>query len=239
MKKKQMLATLVMLSILQSTANAALNYEVTEDTQWSAVLKEYYGDGRGNRTLHANDTLTIKNNATVKFDYPGDEVYFFDIPAINSYDYDQEAGKYVAGDVSVTGGNIEFVGPANQIYNYAIYNEESYYSNIKLDGTNTYFKDFQYGIMAQGGTTEILHNEYAKFENINHGIYATKKDTSVKLTAKEITFNNGMEAIHTYFKSNVTIDNIDKDGSKVEIINHHRGIGAENQSEINIKLQRF
>ena len=180
-KKKQILASLVMLSLLQGNAYAALNYEVTEDTQWSAVLKEYYGNGRGNRTLHANDTLTIKNNATLKFDYPGDEVYYFDIPAINSYDWSQTEGKYIAGDVNVTGGNIEVVGPAKQI-NYAIYNEETYCANIKLDNTNITIKDFEYGIKGENGTTSIINNQYTKFDSVKYGI-ATKNNA--KTNSKE------------------------------------------------------
>ena len=235
MKKKQILASLVMLSLLQGNAYAAFDYVVTEDTEWPDVVAQQYGKPQGNSVLNAGNTLTIKNNAIVHLDYQNaiasdgtDCIY--DIPFIY--------GGVGTGDITVTGGNLEIIGPAEQA-NYTIWNTSSNPTNIKLDGTNTYFKDFQYGIRAQGGTTEILNNEYAKFENINYGIYAVNKDTSVKLTGKEITFNNGMEAIHTYFKSNVTIDNIDKDGSKVEIIDHYRGIGAENQSEININTNYF
>lgn len=237
MKKKQILATLVMLSLMQGSAYAAFNYVVTEDTEWPYVLGQAYeGNPQGNRTLHAGDTLTIKNNAKVYLDYEK-TTFYYGIPFINSYDYDQKVGGYIAGDVAITGGNIEIIGPAKQI-NYAIYNNEEYYSNIKLDNTNITIKDFKYGIKGENGTTSIVCNQYTKFDSVDYGI-ATKNNAKVNITSKEVSFNDGMGAIYASGESAVTIDNTNVEDSKVKIIDHYIGIDALENAEVNITTNDF
>ena len=188
MKKKQMLATLVMLSLLQGNAYAAFNYVVTEDTEWPYVLGQAYeGKPQGNRTVMANDTLTIKNGATVYLDYQK-STYYYDISFVNSYDYDQKIGGYIAGDVKITGGNIELIGPATQL-NIGIYNEETYSSNIMLDGTNLSYKNLQVGVYAQNGKTQILNNDCTKFENAQYGI-AAENNAEVTVNSNNFIVNS-------------------------------------------------
>ena len=187
-KKKQILASLIMLSLLQGNAYAAFDYVVTEDTEWPYVLGQSFdGKPQGNRTVMANDTLTIKNGATVYLDYEK-TTFYYDISFINSYDYDQKIGGYIAGDVKITGGNIELIGPATQI-NVGIYNEETYSSNITLDGTNLSYKNLQVGVYAQNGQTQILNNDYTKFENAQYGI-AAENNAEVTINSNNFIVNS-------------------------------------------------
>lgn len=59
MKKKQMLVTLVMLSVMQSNAYAynSHNYVVKEDSYWYDIVLEE--TGAGNHAIYGKDTLTI------------------------------------------------------------------------------------------------------------------------------------------------------------------------------------
>ena len=187
MKKKQLLASLVMLSLLQGNAYAAFNYVVTEDTEWPYVLGQAYeGKPQGNRTVMANDTLTIKNGATVYLDYQKTS-YSYDISFINSYDFTNNNQPF-SGDVKITGGTIELIGPATQI-NVGIYNEVDYSSNITLNGTNLSYKNLQVGIYAENGKTKILNNDYTKFENAQYGI-AAENNAEVTVNSNNFIVNS-------------------------------------------------
>lgn len=79
MRKKEILATLVMLTLMQGSVyaeNWSHEYVADKDTEWGYVL--YTGrhpenpkpGGRdGGATLHAGDKLTILNNANLIFDF--------------------------------------------------------------------------------------------------------------------------------------------------------------------------
>ena len=186
-KKKQLLASLVMLSLLQGNAYAAFDYVVTEDTEWPYVLGQSFdGKPQGNRTVMANDTLTIKNDATVYLDYQK-TTFYYDISFINSYDFTNNKEPF-SGDVKITGGNIELIGPATQI-NVGIYNEVDYSSNITLDGTNLSYKNLQVGVYAQNGQTQILNNDYTKFENAQYGI-AAENNAEVTINSNNFIVNS-------------------------------------------------
>lgn len=231
MNTKKVLTTLVLLSVIHSSnAYAAFDFVVTEDTEWPYVLGQSFGGNpQGNRTVMANDTLTIKNNATVFLDYQK-TTFYYGISFINSYDYDQKAGKYVAGDVKITGGNIALIGPATQI-NVGIYNEGTYSSNIILDGTNLSYKNLQFGINAENGKTQILNNDYVKFENAQYGIAAQN--------SAEVTINSN-NFIVTSENGNIKSTAITSEGnSKVDVKSgktlFYGNISAYNNGNINFQ----
>ena len=188
-----------------SPSQAAFDFVVHEDTDWVYVQQQANEDGslRGNRTIHAGDTITIYDNATVTYD-PENSEFVGEIAFIHSYDYDQKEG-WVAGNVSITGGTLKAIGHFDQ-EDQAIVNKESLPSTISIDKTNVDFSRIQMGIYAGNGSTSITHNDFTRIQDADVAVYSIN-DATVWLSGNELTFNDVGHGLNATDNSTITAVN--------------------------------
>lgn len=109
MKKKQLLATLVMLSLMQGSAyatNWTNEYVVDKNMTWGE-LTQSTGEGGGlwARGLMANEKLTILNEATLTADFNNEHVIAGEC-VIYGVDFEQlpPPGEFYTGEILLEGG---------------------------------------------------------------------------------------------------------------------------------------
>ena len=255
MRKKEILATLVMLTLMQgiSVASADMtdkNYDfvANDDIDFGDMIYEQTG-GKG-MMLDSGDSLTIAEGKTVTFNKA-------------TYDAGGAAGPFyvvvkdfgnVPKPLKITGGNFVAISDGDKD-DYAAYIQKNSGANIIVNDTNLTFDNFYWGFALQdaetvieNSETKLINNDYAiymqndakfnatsdKFtiQNINTGIFA-KNNTEVYLDNKETIIENGGCAIYQKDTSLVDIK-----GEKLDIINTSYAI-SNNNSITNIKVNEF
>ena len=237
MKKKQMLAMLVMLSLLQGSVYAAqdINYDfvVNEDMDFGDMMLQQTG-GLG-MMLDSGDTLTIADGKTLKFDtktYPSGGAGPF-------YVVVKDFGN-APKPLHVKGGNLIAISDGSK-KDYAAYIQAGSGANIEVTNTNLTFDNFYYGFALQdaetiikNSETKLINNDYAiymqndakfnaisdKFtiQNMNTGIYG-KGTSNVILNNKETILENGSFGIYTKEDASVKVQS-----EKFSIIDNDYGI---------------
>ena len=237
MKKKQMLAMLVMLSLLQGSVYAAqdINYDfvVNEDMDFGEMMRQQTG-GLG-MMLDSGDTLTIADGKTLTFNtetYPSGGAGPFYVVA-------KDFGN-APKPLHVKGGNLIAISDGSR-KNYAAYIQAGSGANIVVTNTNLTFDNFYYGFALQdaetiikNSETKLINNDYAiymqndakfnaisdKFtiQNMNTGIYG-KGTSNVILNNKETILENGSFGIYTKEDASVKVQS-----EKFSIIDNDYGI---------------
>ncbi len=237
MKKKQMLATLVMLSLLQGSVYAAqdINYDfvVNEDMDFGEMMRQQTG-GLG-MMLDSGDTLTIADGKTLTFNtetYPSGGAGPFYVVA-------KDFGN-APKPLHVKGGNLIAISDGSK-KDYAAYIQAGSGANIEVTNTNLTFDNFYYGFALQdaetiikNSETKLINNDYAiymqndakfnaisdKFtiQNMNTGIYG-KGTSNVILNNKETILENGSFGIYTKEDASVKVQS-----EKFSIIDNDYGI---------------
>lgn len=163
MRKKEILATLVMLTLMQGSVyaeNWSHEYIADKDTEWGYVLHaglhpEQPPGKEGGRTMHAGDKLTILNNAIVSFDFSTDSTIALSPGGCIIYgvDFNQlpPPGQFVTEKVLVTGEGTIYGKASKQGNGYGIWNYHDYDADIQVEKTNFQLEDFQRGIYASNG----------------------------------------------------------------------------------------
>ena len=254
MRKKEILATLVILSLMQgmSVASADMtdkNYDfvANDDIDFGDMISEQTG-GKG-MMLESGDTLTIADGKTVTFD----KATYSSWGAGPFYVVVEDFGN-VPKPLKITGGNFVAISDGDKD-DYAAYIQKNSGANIIITDTNLTFDNFYWGFALQdaetiieNSETKLINNDYAiymqndakfnattdKFtiQNINTGILA-KNNTEVYLNNKETIIENGGCAIYQKDTSLVDIK-----GEKLDIINTSYAI-SNNNSITNIKVNEF
>ena len=251
MKKKQMLAMLVMISLLQGSVYAAQdkNYDfvANDDIDFGDMIYEQTG-GKG-MMLESGDTLTIAEGKTVTFNKAT-----YDAGAAGPFYVVVKDFGNVPKPLKITGGNFVAISDGDKD-DYAAYIQKNSGANIIVNDTNLTFDNFYWGFALQdaetvieNSETKLINNDYAiymqndakfnatsdKFtiQNINTGIFA-KNNTEVYLDNKETIIENGGCAIYQKDTSLVDIK-----GEKLDIINTSYAI-SNNNSITNIKVNEF
>ena len=254
MRKKEILATLVILSLMQgmSVASADMtdkNYDfvANDDIDFGDMISEQTG-GKG-MMLESGDTLTIADGKTVTFD----KATYSSWGAGPFYVVVEDFGN-VPKPLKITGGNFVAISDGDKD-DYAAYIQKNSGANIIVNDTNLTFDNFYWGFALQdaetvieNSETKLINNDYAiymqndakfnatsdKFtiQNINTGIFA-KNNTEVYLDNKETIIGNGGCAIYQKDTSLVDIK-----GEKLDIINTSYAI-SNNNSITNIKVNEF
>ena len=254
MRKKEIFATLVILSLMQgmSVASADMtdkNYDfvANDDIDFGDMISEQTG-GKG-MMLESGDTLTIADGKTVTFD----KATYSSWGAGPFYVVVEDFGN-VPKPLKITGGNFVAISDGDKD-DYAAYIQKNSGANIIITDTNLTFDNFYWGFALQdaetiieNSETKLINNDYAiymqndakfnattdKFtiQNINTGILA-KNNTEVYLNNKETIIENGGCAIYQKDTSLVDIK-----GEKLDIINTSYAI-SNNNSITNIKVNEF
>lgn len=239
MKKKQLLATLVMLSLMQGSVyaeNWTHEYIATEDIEWPYLLEatwhpeddpEDYDPYSHGHILSGNEKLTIQNNATVKFDfekYTGLNIANGGM-IIMSIDYDH---GYQPGDVIVEGkGTVYGYGGGVAIGNY----QDPLSSNIKIENTNFIIENFETVLAyAMGGKISFLNNGEVSTKDTPVGI-ATELNGKIELdNVKNFSMINGEEGVEAVDESEVELKNI----NEISLTNVNTGFYATDQAEVSV-----
>ena len=254
MRKKEILATLVMLTLMQgiSVASADMtdkNYDfvANDDIDFGDMIYEQTG-GKG-MMLESGDTLTIAEGKTVTFDKAT-----YDAGAAGPFYVVVKDFGNVPKPLKIIGGNFVAISDGDKD-DYAAYIQKNSGANIIVNDTNLTFDNFYWGFALQdaetvieNSETKLINNDYAiymqndakfnatsdKFtiQNINTGIFA-KNNTEVYLDNKETIIGNGGCAIYQKDTSLVDIK-----GEKLDIINTSYAI-SNNNSITNIKVNEF
>lgn len=220
MKKKQLLATLVMLSLMQGSVyaeNWSHEYVADKDTEWGYVL--YTGrhpenpkpGGRdGGATLHAGDKLTILNNANLIFDFSTDHTIAITDGGCIIYgvDFNQlpPPGQFVTAKVLVTGEGTIYGKAEKQGSGFGIWNYSNYDADIQVDKTNFQLEDFQRGIYASNGDIVVEGSDFFSMTNVDEGI-RTKAEGNVSIETEKFTMQNLNTGIYSEGNSIVTLNN--------------------------------
>ncbi len=254
MRKQEILATLVMLTLMQgiSVASADMtdkNYDfvANDDIDFGDMIYEQTG-GKG-MMLESGDTLTIAEGKTVTFNKAT-----YDAGAAGPFYVVVKDFGNVPKPLKITGGNFVAISDGDKD-DYAAYIQKNSGANIIVNDTNLTFDNFYWGFALQdaetvieNSETKLINNDYAiymqndakfnatsdKFtiQNINTGIFA-KNNTEVYLDNKETIIENGGCAIYQKDTSLVDIK-----GEKLDIINTSYAI-SNNNSITNIKVNEF
>lgn len=239
MRKKEILATLVMLTLMQGSVyaeNWTHEYIATEDIEWPYLLEatwhpehdpEDYDPYSQGHILSGNEKLTIQNNATVKFDfekYKGLNIANGGM-IIMSIDYDH---GYQPGDVIVEGkGTVYGYGGGVAIGNY----QDPLSSNIKIENTNFIIENFETVLAyAMGGKISFLNNGEVSTKDTPVGI-ATELNGKIELdNVKNFSMINGEEGVEAVDESEVELKNI----NEISLTNVNTGFYATDQAEVSV-----
>ncbi len=220
MRKKEILATLVMLTLMQGSVyaeNWSHEYVADKDTEWGYVL--YTGrhpenpkpGGRdGGATLHAGDKLTILNNANLIFDFSTDHNIAITDGGCIIYgvDFNQlpPPGQFVTAKVLVTGEGTIYGKAEKQGSGFGIWNYLNYDADIQVDKTNFQLEDFQRGIYASNGDIVVEGSDFFSMTNVDEGI-RTKAEGNVSIETEKFTMQNLNTGIYSEGNSIVTLNN--------------------------------
>lgn len=220
MRKKEILATLVMLTLMQGSVyaeNWSHEYVADKDTEWGYVL--YTGrhpenpkpGGRdGGATLHAGDKLTILNNANLIFDFSTDHTIAITDGGCIIYgvDFNQlpPPGQFVTAKVLVTGEGTIYGKAEKQGSGFGIWNYSNYDADIQVDKTNFQLEDFQRGIYASNGDIVVEGSDFFSMTNVDEGI-RTKAEGNVSIETEKFTMQNLNTGIYSEGNSIVTLNN--------------------------------
>lgn len=220
MRKKEILATLVMLTLMQGSVyaeNWSHEYVADKDTEWGYVL--YTGrhpenpkpGGRdGGATLHAGDKLTILNNANLIFDFSTDHNIAITDGGCIIYgvDFNQlpPPGQFVTAKVLVTGEGTIYGKAEKQGSGFGIWNYSNYDADIQVDKTNFQLEDFQRGIYASNGDIVVEGSDFFSMTNVDEGI-RTKAEGNVSIETEKFTMQNLNTGIYSEGNSIVTLNN--------------------------------
>ena len=268
MRKKEILATLVMLTLMQGSVyaeNWSHEYIADKNTEWGYVLHaglhpEQPPEKEGGRTMHAGDKLTILNNATVSFDFSTDSHIVLTSGGCIIYgvDFNQlpPPGQFVTAKVLVTGEGTIYGKAEKQGSGFGIWNYSNYDADIQVDKTNFQLEDFQRGIYASNGDIVVEGSDFFSMTNVDEGI-RTKAEGNVSIETEKFTMQNLNTGIYSEGNSIVTLNNsetrfenggcaiyqkdaslVDIKGEKLDIINTSYAI-SNNNSITNIKVNEF
>ena len=220
MRKQEILATLVMLTLMQGSVyaeNWSHEYVADKDTEWGYVL--YTGrhpenpkpGGRdGGATLHAGDKLTILNNANLIFDFSTDHTIAITDGGCIIYgvDFNQlpPPGQFVTAKVLVTGEGTIYGKAEKQGSGFGIWNYSNYDADIQVDKTNFQLEDFQRGIYASNGDIVVEGSDFFSMTNVDEGI-RTKAEGNVSIETEKFTMQNLNTGIYSEGNSIVTLNN--------------------------------
>ena len=220
MRKTEILATLVMLTLMQGSVyaeNWSHEYVADKDTEWGYVL--YTGrhpenpkpGGRdGGATLHAGDKLTILNNANLIFDFSTDHTIAITDGGCIIYgvDFNQlpPPGQFVTAKVLVTGEGTIYGKAEKQGSGFGIWNYSNYDADIQVDKTNFQLEDFQRGIYASNGDIVVEGSDFFSMTNVDEGI-RTKAEGNVSIETEKFTMQNLNTGIYSEGNSIVTLNN--------------------------------
>ena len=242
-KKKQILASLVMLSLLQGSAYAknvnSHTYIAPSDIEWPYLLQEtwhpngdYYDDYSQGHILDGEDKLIIENNAIVTFDFEKYSGLIFsagnDGMIVRSVCYDYDSKTQIGGDVIVEGeGTVYGYGGGIAIGNY--YDPLS--SNIKIEDTNFIIENFKTVLAyAMGGKISFLNNGEVSTKDTPVGI-ATELNGKVELdNVKKFSMINGEEGVEAVDESEVELKNI----NEISLTNVNTGFYATDQAKVSV-----
>lgn len=228
MKKKQMLVTLVMLSVMQSNAYAynSHNYVVKEDSYWYDIVLEE--TGAGNHAIYGKDTLTIADGKKLTMDYAGrHEMSQANFPGGLCLYLSYEAGDWTK-DIKVNGGTITVYGTGNDKVGYGGYIRENATGKIVVDGTDLNFNDLQYGFKIKDSEANITNNNL----NLNKTFYAVYTENEGNFTAnsKNFSINSAEVGIFSIDNSLASV----KDADNILFYNTSCAIYTNNSGEVNI-----
>lgn len=228
MKKKQMLVTLVMLSVMQSNAYAynSHNYVVKEDSYWYDIVLEE--TGAGNHAIYGKDTLTIADGKKLTMDYAGrHEMSQANFPGGLCLYLSYEAGDWTK-DINVNGGTITVYGTGNDKVGYGGYIRENATGKIVVDGTDLNFNDLQYGFKIKDSEANITNNNL----NLNKTFYAVYTENEGNFTAnsKNFSINSAEVGIFSIDNSLASV----KDADNILFYNTSCAIYTNNSGEVNI-----
>lgn len=268
MRKKEILATLVMLTLMQGSVyaeNWSHEYIADKNTEWGYVLHaglhpEQPPGREGGRTMHAGDKLTILNNAIVSFDFSTDSHIALTSGGCIIYgvDFNQlpPPGQFETEKVLVTGEGTIYGKASKQGNGYGIWNYYDYDADIQVEKTNFQLEDFQRGIYASNGDIVVEGSDFFSMTNVDEGI-RTKAEGNVSIETEKFTMQNLNTGIYSEGNSIVTLNNsetrfenggcaiyqkdaslVDIKGEKLDIINTSYAI-SNNNSITNIKVNEF
>lgn len=245
MRKKEILATLVMLTLMQGSVyaeNWSHEYIADKDTEWGYVLHaglhpEQPPGKEGGRTMHAGDKLTILNNAIVSFDFSTDSTIALSPGGCIIYgvDFNQlpPPGQFVTEKVLVTGEGTIYGKASKQGNGYGIWNYHDYDADIQVEKTNFQLEDFQRGIYASNGDIVVEGSNFFSMTNVNEGI-RTKEDGNVSIETEKFTMQNLNIGIYSEGNSQIKLN-----AGEARFANGSWGIYAKDNSFVNVETKKL
>ena len=211
MKKKKILATLVMLSLMHGSAyatNWTNEYVVDKDMTWTEFT-ESTGEGGGPwaRKLMVNEKMTILNDAVLTVDF-NNEFNQAAQAVIVGIDMEQpvEEGKYITGEVLLEGGTLHAIA-TKKSNTYAIWNYEEYAPEITIKNTNLIFDNYQMGVRFDNGLLKIENydEKSVAFNNVDVGFW-TNNNADVSFISDKFNITQSQYAFNAIGNSTVDVD---------------------------------
>lgn len=211
MRKKQLLATLVILSLMHGSAyatNWTNEYVVDKDMTWTEFT-ESTGEGGGPwaRKLMANEKMTILNDAVLTVDF-NNEFNQAKQAVIVGIDMEQpvEEGKYITGEVLLEGGTLHAIA-TKKSNTYAIWNYEEYAPEITIKNTNLIFDNYEMGVRFDNGLLKIENDDdkSVTFNNVNVGFW-TNNNADVSFISNKFNITQSQYAFNAIGNSTVDVD---------------------------------
>ena len=211
MKKKQLLATLVMLSLMQGSAyatNWTNEYVVDKDMTWGE-LTQSTGEGGGlwARGLMANEKLTILNEAALTADFNNEHVIAGEC-VIYGVDFEQlpPPGEFYTGEILLEGGTLHAIA-TKKSKTYAIWNYKEYAPEITIKNTNLIFDNYQMGVRFDNGLLKIENDDEKSvaFNNVDVGFW-TNNNADVSFISDKFNITQSQYAFNAIGNSTVDVD---------------------------------
>ncbi len=173
MKKKQMLATMVMLSLLQGSVYAAeypsKHFEIHENVEWGDYALEV--DGSRGVIPYGGDTVTIDDGVTLTMDFASGGSVSGSAGGL-ALSIDEMNGPFgdENKDLNMSGGRFIAIGEGQDESGIGGWITDTATGRIMINNTDIEFRDFTYGFAIKGSEAHVV-NDSTYLEN-RYGVYA-------------------------------------------------------------------
>ena len=254
MRKKEILATLVMLTLMQGSAYAAeynsKHFKIHEDVNWGEYALEV--DGSVLVIPYGGDTVTIDDGVTLTMNFAdGTSVsgskggLALSIDEMN--DPDNPFG-HEDRDLNMSGGKFIAIGEGKDKGGIGGWITDTATGRIMINNTDLDFIDFTYGFALKGSETHVindityLENKYGVYAYNTGKFFAESKDFSavngevglysagngsIDINSDKILFQNNTCAVTTTGEGQVEIT-----GQKLHMIDNNYGVSSTGKSVI-------
>ena len=254
MRKKQILAILVMLTLMQGNVYAAeynsKHFKIHEDVNWGEYALEV--DGSVLVIPYGGDTVTIDDGVTLTMNFAdGTSVsgskggLALSIDEMN--DPDNPFG-HEDRDLNMSGGKFIAIGEGQDKGGIGGWITDTATGRIMINNTDLDFRDFTYGFALKGSETHVvndityLENKYGVYAYNTGKFFAESKDFSavngevglysagngsIDINSDKILFQNNTCAVTTTGEGQVEIT-----GQKLHMIDNNYGVSSTGKSVI-------